>query len=36
VSATDAAVDLLILVIIALLPALFYLAYVRRTERYAR
>ncbi|MGA8664210.1 MAG: PrsW family glutamic-type intramembrane protease [Thermoplasmata archaeon] len=35
-SATDAAIDLFILVLVALIPALFYLAYVRRTERYAR
>ena len=35
-SATDAVLDLLILIVVSLVPALFYLAYVRRTERYAR
>jgi RsiW-degrading membrane proteinase PrsW (M82 family) len=34
VSATDAALDLIILVILALLPALLYLGWVRRTARY--
>ncbi|HTZ61774.1 MAG TPA: PrsW family glutamic-type intramembrane protease [Thermoplasmata archaeon] len=34
-SATDAILDLVILVLIALVPALIYLAWVRRTERYA-
>jgi RsiW-degrading membrane proteinase PrsW (M82 family) len=32
VSATDAALDLLLLIIVALLPALIYLAWVRRSE----
>lgn len=33
-SAADAALDLLILVLVSLLPALIYLGWVRRTERY--
>ncbi len=33
-SALDAALDLLILIVLALLPALFYLSWVRQTERY--
>ena len=33
-SAVDAAIDLLILVIVAFVPALIYLSWVRRTERY--
>jgi protease PrsW len=34
VSAADAALDLLVLVVVSLLPALIYLAWVRQTERY--
>jgi protease PrsW len=33
-SSTDAALDLLILVLVALVPALIYLSWVRRTERF--
>jgi RsiW-degrading membrane proteinase PrsW (M82 family) len=35
-SATDSFVDLILLVLIALLPALFYLAWVRRSARFQR
>jgi RsiW-degrading membrane proteinase PrsW (M82 family) len=36
VTTTDAAVDLFLLVLVALLPALVYLAWVRRSARFAR
>jgi protease PrsW len=36
VSSTDSAIDLFLLILVALLPALFYLAWVRRSARFQR